>query len=80
MGTHCYLLVAQFFQLTKTTSKSLDGLFDLCEREAVGFLALEQEGTIFLAGEISPEFSQGAFRRAIWIERYFFCKGSHLEV
>lgn len=74
MGTHCYLLVVQFFQMTKTTSKSLDGLFDLCGSVAVGFLALGQVGTIFLAGEISPEFSQGAFERAIWIEQYFFCK------
>lgn len=56
-GTHCHRFVVQLCRLTKTTTKSLDGLFDLCERVAVGFLALEEVGTIFLAGEISPEFS-----------------------
>lgn len=48
------------FQLTKKISTSLDGLFDLYERGAVGFLALEQVRTAFLAAEISPAFAQGA--------------------
>lgn len=71
-GTRCHHLVVQIFPWTKTTTKSLGGLFDLCERVAVGFLALEQAGTIFLAGEISPDFSRGAFKRAIWIQQCFF--------
>lgn len=62
LGTHCHLLAVKFFQPTKTTSQSLDGLFDLCERTAVGFLALEQAGTVFWGGEISPEFSRGPSR------------------
>lgn len=79
MGTYCHLLAVQFFQPTKTTSQSLDGLFDLCERVAVSFLALEQAGTVFLGGEISPEFSRGAFKRAIWMGRHFFCIAPHSE-
>lgn len=79
MGTHCHLLAVPFFQPTKTTRQSLDGLFDLCERVAVSFLALGQAGTVFLGGGISPEFSRGAFKRAIRMGRYFFCKAPHSE-
>lgn len=64
MGTYCHLLAVRFFQPTKTTSQSLEGLFDLCERVAVSFLALEQAGTVFLGGEISPRVLSGRLQES----------------